>query len=83
MEIQIKQISNSEFNELNCHTLFEDKLTDRVFGVITNGTYIILNLLDLETEMKVKKLFLGILEIEIVCLYLYLKQGVVEVVILV
>lgn len=40
MEIQIKQISNSEFNELNCHTLFEDKLTDRVFGVITNGIYI-------------------------------------------
>lgn len=39
MEIQIKQISKNEFYELNCYTLFEDKLTDRVFGVITDGIY--------------------------------------------
>lgn len=38
MKISIKEISESDFNKLELPVLFEDKLTDRVFGIISNGT---------------------------------------------
>lgn len=37
MNVEIKEISESNFNNLELPILFEDKLTDRVFGVISNG----------------------------------------------
>ncbi|HWV71201.1 MAG TPA: hypothetical protein VN040_05780, partial [Pseudosphingobacterium sp.] len=37
METSIKEISESEFKELNIPVLFEDKLTDRAFGVVSDG----------------------------------------------
>lgn len=37
MKIQLDEISESEFINLNLPVLFEDKLTDRVFGIISNG----------------------------------------------
>ncbi len=39
MEIQVKQISKSDFNELSCYNLFENKLTDKAWGIVTNGVY--------------------------------------------
>lgn len=37
MRINIREISKSDFNNLQLPVLFEDKLTDRVFCVISNG----------------------------------------------
>lgn len=37
MQVSIKEISESDFNNLELPVLFEDKLTDRVFGIISNG----------------------------------------------
>lgn len=36
MNVEIKEISESDFNNLELPILFEDKLTDRVFGVVSN-----------------------------------------------
>ena len=35
--MEIKEISESDFNNLKLPVLFEDKLTDRVFSLISNG----------------------------------------------
>ncbi|WP_026706157.1 hypothetical protein [Flavobacterium soli] len=37
MNIDTKEISESEYNYLQLPVLFEDKLTDRVFGLFSNG----------------------------------------------
>ena len=37
MNIEIKEISESDYNKLKYPVLFENKLTDRVFGIISNG----------------------------------------------
>jgi len=37
MNVEIREISESDFNNLELPILFEDILTDRVFGVISNG----------------------------------------------
>lgn len=39
MEIEVKRISELDFKKLNIHILFEDKLTDRIFGVVSNGLF--------------------------------------------
>ncbi len=39
MELEVKRISELDFKKLNIHTLFEDKLTDRIFGVVSNGLF--------------------------------------------
>jgi len=36
-QINIKEISEDNFNNLELPILFEDKLTDRVFAIISNG----------------------------------------------
>lgn len=37
MQVKIKEISESDFNKLELPVLFEDKLTNRVFGIVSNG----------------------------------------------
>jgi hypothetical protein len=37
MNIELTEISESNFQELNLPILFEDKLIDRMFGVLSNG----------------------------------------------
>ena len=37
MNIELTVISDSEFKNLDIPTLFEDKLTDRTFGVLSDG----------------------------------------------
>lgn len=37
MRVSIKEISETYFNNSRIPVLFEDKLTDRVFGIISNG----------------------------------------------
>ncbi|WP_192349068.1 hypothetical protein [Algoriphagus sp. Y33] len=38
MNAEIKEISESDYNKLKHPILFEGKLADRIFGVISNGT---------------------------------------------
>lgn len=38
MNTEIKEISESDYNKLKLPVLFEDQLTERVFGIISNGT---------------------------------------------
>ena len=35
MEIKIKKVSKSEFKKIKCDVLFENKLTNRVFGILS------------------------------------------------
>lgn len=37
MNEKVKEISESDYSRLKLPVLFEDKLTDRVFGIISNG----------------------------------------------
>lgn len=37
MNIELTDISDSDFKNLDIPTLFEDKLTDRTFGVLSDG----------------------------------------------
>lgn len=37
MQVSIKEISESDFNKLELPVLFEDNLTDRIFGIVSNG----------------------------------------------
>ena len=37
MNIELTEISESDFKKLDLPTLFEDKLTDRTFGVVSDG----------------------------------------------
>jgi len=37
MKVNIKELTESDFNKLKLPILFEDKLSDRVFGLVSNG----------------------------------------------